>query len=275
MTSQTHRVPISNGVELYVREDGERNAPSVILSNSVMTNLTLWDALVESLHPHFHVVRYDQRGHGKSSVGDASTYTEKMNFDQYGKDLELLLKEIGVLQFHFIGLSMGVPTGLSLFKREASRFLSFIAVDGVAKSAAGREAFWREHRELARTDGMDIIARQTAARWLHTGSKDQKLHQNLTEMIRETSVEGFAAATHALESYDFSAVVPTVNTPLLCIAGELDGAMPDAMQTQFGDRQNAQFCNIEHAGHIPNFENPKAFNQAVMRFLNNVTSNIN
>jgi pimeloyl-ACP methyl ester carboxylesterase len=96
---------------------------------------------------------------------------------------------------------------------------------------------------------------------------DDPRAQRLCEMIAATPVESFAAATWALQSYDLSAVVPTVSCPLLALTGALDGAMPEIVATQFSAAPDARFDSIAQAGHIPNFQAPEAFNAALTAFL--------
>ena len=86
-------------------------------------------------------------------------------------------------------------------------------------------------------------------------------------MMSTTSVDGFIQCARALQSYDYADIVPTINIPLLAIAGAKDGAMPAAMQKTFSAVANVQIKTIDNAGHIPNFERPDAFNAVLNKFL--------
>lgn len=261
-----HTVPLPDGELLKARIDGPSGAPVVVLSNSVMTDLSIWDSQVAMLQTKFQVLRYDQRGHGGSSVPAGP-----LTFVEYGADLLHLLKTFEVSNCIFVGLSMGVPTGLVAYASAPDRFSGFVAVDGVSRSAPGREAFWRERRETARALGMNEIAGGTVPRWLPGTDADSADAKMLARMIGHTPVEGFAAATHALQSYNLSDVVPQVSCPFLGLAGELDGAMPAAMRNQFDTVPGAQFAEIPDSGHVPNFQQPDAFNAALIAFLETVS----
>ena len=67
------------GVTLEARIDGLIGAPWVVFSNSIMTDMRVWDAQVGALTDRFCVLRYDQRGHGASVVPDGP-----LCFDDYG-----------------------------------------------------------------------------------------------------------------------------------------------------------------------------------------------
>lgn len=260
--SETRIIPLPDGGQLNARMEGPEGAPCLVFSNSVLTDLSVWDAQAGVLGDRYRVLRYDQRGHGGSSVSGGA-----MDFTRYGADVLAILDAFGIARCTFVGLSMGVPTGLAALAAAHDRFERFVAVDGVSRSAPGREAFWSERRDTARAEGMDVIAAQTAPRWLPGLPEDAPRVRRLREMIEATSVEGFAAATHALGRYDQSDALRRLACPVLGIAGENDGAMPDAMRSQFGAVAGARMSVIPGAGHLPNFHVPEAFNAALSAFL--------
>ena len=261
--TETRRIALPDGTTLKACIDGSENAPCLVFSNSVLTDLSVWDAQARALSDRYRVVRYDQRGHGASDVTEGEA-----DFTRYGADLVALLDALGIARCTFVGLSMGVPTGLAALAAAPDRFERFVAVDGVSRSASGREAFWTERRETARDKGMGEIAESTAPRWMPGIAADAPALTRLKAMIAATPVEGFAAATHALASYDLSEQVPTLAVPFLGITGAEDGAMPDAVRSQFGAVPGAHFVDIPGAGHLPNFQSPDAFNAALSAFLN-------
>ena len=81
--------------------------PVVVLSNSLGTDFSMWDPQMVELQRHFRVLRYDTRGHGKSSVtlGDYS-------IEQLGRDVLGLLDSLSLERVNFCGLSMGGMIGM-------------------------------------------------------------------------------------------------------------------------------------------------------------------
>jgi 3-oxoadipate enol-lactonase len=254
---------LSTGANIAFDLSGPEGAPWVVFSNSVLTDFAIWDGQVAALAQEYRILRYDQRGHGGSDAGDDS-----LSFEDYGADLDALLSELEIGACAFVGLSMGVPTGLAAYARAPERFRSFVAVDGVAKSAPGRAAFWTERRQMAASTGMAEIARLTVERWLPGEDLNAEQAGRLTRMIQKTPVQGFAAATHALSEYDQSGPLAAMAVPFLGIAGAEDGAMPAAMRRQFAAVKTAHFLDVPGAGHLPNFQSPDAFNTALTAFLN-------
>ncbi len=261
----TRTIKLPDGGHLNARVDGPEGAPWIVFANSVLSDLTSWDAQVANLKDRFRLLRFDQRGHGRSTLPAGP-----LTFEDYGADLLTVLDDCGVDHCIFVGLSMGVPTGLAAYRASPGRFIAFVAVDGMAKST-GRAAFWTERRETAQNIGMGEIAESTALRWLPGCQESSPTVVDAKKMIEATSVEGFSAATHALEGYDYSDAFNAFAIPFLGIAGALDGAMPKTMPEQFGPIPDSEFCEIPAAGHIPNFQNPDAFNSVLGTFLDQVT----
>jgi pimeloyl-ACP methyl ester carboxylesterase len=63
-------------------------------------------------------------------------------------------------------------------------------------------------------------------------------------------------------------LLPSIHCPTLVIVGEQDQATPVSDARLMADRiPNARLEIIADAGHLPNLEQPDAFNQAMQRFL--------
>ena len=94
-------VPLADG-ELHYQLDGPEHAPVLVLSNSLGTDLHMWDAQIPEFAEHFRVLRFDTRGHGRSLVTSGPYSTE-----QLGHDVLALLDALHIERAHFCGLSMG------------------------------------------------------------------------------------------------------------------------------------------------------------------------
>ena len=74
------------GIRLAYQVDGDADRPSLVLVNSLGTDLRMWQPLVPILTRQFRVIRYDARGHGQSALAPAP-YT----IQDLGQDLLALL----------------------------------------------------------------------------------------------------------------------------------------------------------------------------------------
>ncbi len=88
-------------------------APWIVLINSLMTNLTMWDAVIPALSARFNILSYDQRGHGSSAVP-----AEPCTIAQLSDDVAFLLDSLAVKKaYAVIGVSQGGATALSFALR--------------------------------------------------------------------------------------------------------------------------------------------------------------
>ena len=103
MSSQTlTSITTGDGVRIAYRFDGEQDRPVLLLSNSIGTDLHMWDGQVPALTEHFRLLRYDARGHGASGA-PAGPYS----LDRLGRDVVELLDALGLQRVHVLGLSLG------------------------------------------------------------------------------------------------------------------------------------------------------------------------
>ncbi len=101
-------VQLADG-ELHYQLDGPEHAPVLVLSNSLGTDLHMWDGQIPLFAEHFRVLRFDTRGHGRSLVTPGP-----YNIEQLGRDVLALLDALHIERAHFCGLSMGGFIGQSL-----------------------------------------------------------------------------------------------------------------------------------------------------------------
>ena len=252
-----------NGININFEIDGPDNAPWLILSNSLLTNLSMWDDQVATLARSFRILRYDQRGHGgtEATAGDYS-------FDLLVADIIALIDMLGIGRAHFCGLSMGGMTALFLAQRHPRRFDRIIACDCGPNSTEASAQQWKERIEVASRDGMQALVEPTIARWFPPDFVATKapVLDKVRGMIRSTPLAGFRGCAMALSSYDLRGGLGGIDRRTLLIVGTKDATLAGIRQIKEAVRGSA-LVELEGAGHISNVEQPAAFTRAVVDFL--------
>ena len=252
-----------NGININFEIDGPDNAPWLILSNSLLTNLSMWDDQVATLARSFRILRYDQRGHG----GTEATAGE-YSFDLLVADIIALIDMLGIGRAHFCGLSMGGMTALFLAQRHPQRFDRIIACDCGPNSTEASAQQWKERIEVASRDGMQALVEPTIARWFPPDFVATKapVLDKVRGMIRSTPLAGFRGCAMALSSYDLRGGLGGIDRRTLLIVGTKDATLAGIRQIKDAVRGSA-LVELEGAGHISNVEQPAAFTGAVVDFL--------
>ena len=96
-----------DGCPIHVEVTGADSAPALMLSNSLGTDLHMWDDQVGEWSKHFRVIRYDRRGHGQSGASRWPLFS----FERFGRDVSRILDALKVKRRNWCGLSMGGMDG--------------------------------------------------------------------------------------------------------------------------------------------------------------------
>jgi 3-oxoadipate enol-lactonase len=243
---------------LHNRLDGPEGAPVLVLSNSVGTTLELWDRQVPAFAGPFHVLRYDQLGHGRSEVTRGSYTVELL-----ARELLGLLDELEVERFSFCGLSLGGTVGMWLGAHAGDR-IDRLVLAGTS-AYFGPPERWIERAELVRAQGMEPIADATMGRWFTPAFAEVDAFRR---MLVETPPEGYAACCDALRDWDFRDQLGSVSAPTLVLVGADDPATPpDQAQLIAQGIPGARLEVIPGAAHLLNVEQVEAFDRAALAHL--------
>jgi 3-oxoadipate enol-lactonase len=254
----------ANGITFNCEIEGPEGAPWLVFSNSLATNLSMWDPQAADLHRSFRLLRYDQRGHGGTDAPEGRyTYATLL------ADALALFDALGIARAHFCGLSMGGATALGLAELHPDRVDRVVVCDSPAMSTPASAQQWEERILAAQKGGMEALVESTMARWfppeIHA-AKPPYLDE-VRAMIRATPVNGFTGCSTALADHDYNTAVATVTRPVLFIAGSKDGVTPAAMKDMNARLKGSRYVELEGAGHISNLDRPAEFTRAVREFL--------
>ena len=252
------------GTALRVIIEGRQDAPWLVMSHSIATDLHVWDAQVAALRDRFHILRFDTRGHGGSDASPAP-----YDFSMLEQDVVKVLDHYKIAKAHFMGVSLGGMIGYGLAINHPARVASLIAVSSRADAPEAFRAPWDERIAAVQKDGMEALVKPTVERWFAPEylASHGEMRAFIEAMIRTTAVEGFAGIGRALQKLDYLPGLGKINAPTQLIAGSRDAPIPEAMQAIHKLIPQSQLAIIADAGHLPNVEKAAEFNQVVEAFL--------
>ncbi|WP_146344959.1 alpha/beta fold hydrolase [Phaeobacter marinintestinus] len=255
------------GTRISYRIDGPEGAPWLILSNSLATNMSMWDPQMPALSASRRVVRYDQRGHGASAPA-APPYT----VDQLAGDVIALMDHLGIESTDFMGLSLGGMTGLGLAIHYGPRINRVVCADARADAPAAYQGIWDTNIAKLHESGISALCETTLGRWFTQDFLDNPENADMLDdirtMIRGTAPQGYEGVGRFLQSLDLLPGIPSITCPVLYVGGENDMAAPvDVMQNMADQTADGRMVVIPGAAHLSNMEKPDVYLNAVSGFL--------
>ena len=255
-------MPFAENIGLHYRLDGDAARPCLVLSNSLGTDSSMWDAQAAALAADFYVLRYDTRGHGRSARDSGPLSIERL-----GSDVLALFDHLGIERAAFCGISMGGLTGQWLGIHAPQRFTRLVLANTAAR--IGNAEGWSTRAVQVRQSGMAAIADGAPPRWFTEGfiARAPDTVARMVRTLRAQDAQGYAACCNALAETDLRADVHRIAAPTLVIAGEHDPVTTVADAAWLRDRiPDARMATVP-ASHISNIEAEKAFTAALRDFL--------
>jgi 3-oxoadipate enol-lactonase len=252
-----------DGCSINVEVQGSDSAPVLMLSNSLGTNLHMWDDQAGEFAKHFRLVRYDRRGHGLSGVPKGP-----YSMERFGRDVLAVMDALGVKKINWCGLSVGGMVG---------QWLGANAPDRIEKLVLSNTNFyyadkgpWNDRIKFVIENGLEKLVEPNMDRWFtreFRASAPQTIAR-MKQIFLSTAVPGYIACCEAIRDMDFRESNPRITAPTLVIFGSKDSATPpsagEAIQQQI---KGAKLASLE-AAHISNMEQPRLYTETVLSFLN-------
>lgn len=260
---RTRVVTTDDGVRLHARSDGPSDAPVLLLLNSLGTDLTMWDPQMAAWSEVRRLIRFDQRGHGRSDA-PSSPYS----VERFGRDALAVLDAYEIGTADVCGLSLGGLVALWLAGSVPERVRRVVLADTAAR--IGTEQAWRQRAATVRDEGMGAVTDLVLARFFSRAFRDSGAPAvaALDRTLRTAAVDGYAGSCDALADADLTDLARQVRVPSLVMVGTADEATPPAdAQALHGLLARSGLVELAGAGHLANLEQPERFGRVVRDFL--------
>jgi len=251
-----------DGCRIAYRFDGPEGAPVLLLSNSLGTDMGMWEPQMAAWTQAFRVLRYDSRGHGASG-SPAGAYS----MDRLGRDVVDLLDALELDRVHFCGLSKGGMVGQWLAVHAPERLDRLVLANTAAYM--GPPSNWQNRIEGVLKDGMAPLTEASIARWFtpEFPARDPQAVEPIRAMLLANDPTGYAGCCAAIRDMDQRPTARLNQTPTLVIAGELDPSTSIGDAAFLADSAGKGRLFTLPAAHLSNVECPQAFGNAVAEHL--------
>ena len=246
-----------DGVEIYYEVHG--SGPPLLLTHGYSSTSAMWQGQIEALSKHHKLVLWDMRGHGRSDYpADPGAYSEALTV----ADMAALLDEIGAPSAIIGGLSLGGYMSLAFYRAHPERVRALLIIDtgpGFKKHDA-REA-WNKR------------AHETGERFEREGLAVLKSASRERSEVSHRDASGLARAARGMLTQRDARVIellPDIKVPSLIVVGADDTPFLAASDYMAAKIPGAEKVVIPSAGHAVNIDQPQAFIDAVLPFLDSL-----
>jgi len=252
----------ADGCPLHVEVQGPPDAPVLMLSNSLGTNLHMWDAQAPVFSEQFRLVRYDRRGHGKSGVSPGPYTMERL-----GRDALAIMDALKLRQVNWCGLSMGGMVGQWLGANAADRIGRLILSN--TSSYYADKAPWNDRIATVEQKGIAGIADRVMTVWFTQDfrERDTATVARMKSMLQSSPVQGYLACCAAVRDMDHRDLLGRIRAPTLVIAGRHDPATTVEAAEFIRRRIPRAALTVLDTAHIANVEQPDEYADVVLGFL--------
>ncbi|BCJ38534.1 alpha/beta hydrolase [Actinocatenispora thailandica] len=262
MTTEQITLPLDDG-DIFVQQDGPRDAPVLLLVHGTAASARTWDALVPLLTGTHRVVRVDLLGCGRSAKPIDGSYRTPDQARRVGT----VLDRLGVGRAVVLGHSSGGIVATALAEQRPELVAALVLVDTgpsmaayiAPETAAIGPAQWPPTDEQIREFAATGFARP-----------DFELPADLAAELRDSSFEVFAALLRDPVQYLTERALPdrlaALGKPLLVLFGAQDRRWRPSSAADYLVVPGARVEMLPDVGHTPIIEDPHRTAELVLEF---------
>jgi 3-oxoadipate enol-lactonase/4-carboxymuconolactone decarboxylase len=231
---------------------GPADGPLLLLGPSLGTSaVSLWNGVAQRLNARLRVVGWDLPGHGRG--GPAQPFT----IADLAAAVLVIADDLGAETFHYAGDSVGGCVGLRLLLDAPQRVGSATLL--CTGAVIGTADDWRARAVIVRDGGVDTMLTGAAQRWFAPGFVDRQpgTASALLDALSHTDAESYAQVCEALAAFDVTDRLSEIVTPVLAVAGSVDGPTPpESLRRIASNVKDGDLVVLDGVGHLAPAEAP-------------------
>lgn len=255
-----------NGIDLNYELDGDGDE-TIVLVNGLADDLETWAFQLDDLLAAGHrVLRFDNRGVGGSSA-PAGPYTTKL----FAEDTKALVDELGLRDFHLVGVSMGGMIAQEYAIAYGGDLRSLTLACTYAAPGPFCSRMFSMWADLAPQLGVPFVMRDVTL-WAFTVPFFEEREEELKEFEAGMAelpqpLEAYLAQLSSIQTHDASDRLDRITAPTLVVAGEEDILIPVRLSRRLHEGIAGSEWRTTKGGHACLWEHPSDFNQALLAFV--------
>ena len=142
-TVTLHKTVEVDGLEIFYREAGPMDAPTILLLHGFPTSSQMFRELIPALSDRFHLVAPDYPGFGQSAMPSVEAFD--YSFDRLAQVMDGFVETLGIERYSLYLMDYGAPVGFRLAVKHPERVQALIVQNGNAYEE-GLGDFWQPFR---------------------------------------------------------------------------------------------------------------------------------
>ncbi len=252
--------------EIYYEIHG-RGEP-MLLIHGLGSSSQDWEKQLPEFSSRFQVINIDLRGHGRSSK-TPGPYSIKL----FAEDTAQLIKALEYTSVYIVGISLGGMVAFQLALDCPDLVRSLVIVNSVpeliAHNLKDRTDYWKRLL-IVRLFGLEKMGKVLAERFF-IEPEHEALRQVFVRRWAANHKPSYLASLKAVFGWSVLGRLGEIEAPTLVIGAEGDYFSNVEKESYTRLMPNAELIIIKDSRHALPAEKPDEFNQAVLRFLLNLT----
>lgn len=174
-----YRTTQVNGLQLFYREAGPANAPTILLLHGYPTSSHMFRNLIPILSTKYHVIAPDLPGFGYSDAPDHQQFF--YTFDNLANTIQSFIDKLEMKRFAVYIFDYGAPVGLRLAMNNPEKITGIISQngnayeEGLSKEWNPIQKYWKDPSEVNRLSLKDFVSKEATYFQYHHGVTDISL----------------------------------------------------------------------------------------------------
>ena len=170
--SITYHCAEVEGVRIFYRQAGPKDAPAVVLLHGYPSSSRMYDSLIPLLADRFHLIAPDYPGFGQSEALPPSRY--RYTFDHLAETTNRLLEQLGIDRYVLFMQDYGGPVGFRIALAHPERVQAIIVQnanayeEGLGPKWTGIAKYWTDRTK--HPEQLDAFVSLEGARQRHLGN---------------------------------------------------------------------------------------------------------
>ena len=231
---------------------------------------SIWFKQVRDFTKHFNILILDLRGHGNSKQTLKNTFNTKYTFDSITNDIVEVVNHLEIQKSHFIGISLGTILIRNLAEKKPHLVQSMIMGGAIIKLNFRSQILMKVGNLFKSVVPYMILYKLFAFIIMpkKNHEKSRLLFVNEAKKLYQKEFLRWFKLTSEINPLLSFFRTKDIKIPTFYIMGSEDHLFLPSIKNIISKHITSTLFIIDNCGHVVNVEQPEAFNNETIRFIN-------